>query len=90
MTKNSVINGVLVLVSICVALIVVEAALRVFNIPEPLISGWRTPAEFPPINQLGWHGQKIAYEPDDFVVVLVGDSNVECRNCPAEETTDVI
>ena len=90
MTKNSVINGVLVLVSICVALIVVEAALRVFNIPEPLISGWRTPAEFPPINQLGWRGQKTAYKQDDFVVVLVGDSNVECRICPAEETTDVI
>lgn len=88
--RNAAINMALLATSVLVMLVLAEAALWVLGIPEPLISGWRTPERYQPINQLGWRGRSINIAPDDFVVVLVGDSHVECRACPAEETTDLM
>jgi hypothetical protein len=68
--------------SVVVALACSEAVMRVLNKPRAAVSGWRAtygaPAE---INQLGYRGQQIAYADDDFVVLLVGDSQVEARAC---------
>ncbi|MEZ5965119.1 MAG: hypothetical protein R3F56_14895 [Planctomycetota bacterium] len=56
--------------------------------PAPMRWGWRDPfAEHgrrPPaeLNQLGYRGQKIEYGPDDLVVLLVGDSQVQADACP--------
>jgi hypothetical protein len=73
---------VLVLLSTLVALACAEIAMRVLDKPRAAVSGWRAiyaaPAE---INQLGYRGRQIEYNEDDFVVLLVGDSQVEARAC---------
>jgi hypothetical protein len=38
----------------------------------------------PEKNQLGYRGQRVEYEDNDFVVVLVGDSQVEAKACSFE------
>jgi hypothetical protein len=72
----------LILFSTLVALVCAEITMRVLDKPRAAVSGWRAiyaaPAE---INQLGYRGQKIEYDDDDFVVLLVGDSQVEARAC---------
>lgn len=73
-------------VALCV--LSLELAMRLIDKPAPIISGWR--GNPPPLNQLGWRGRPIDYAPDDFVVVLVGDSQVECRACPPDETLDLV
>jgi len=91
MTRRDVaINTALLAASLAICLLIAEAVLWALGLPEPLISGWQSAKEGPPRNQLGWRGQKIDIAPDDFVVVLVGDSHVACRICPPDETTDVI
>lgn len=72
------------------ALVVVEAGLRLANYPPAPPVGWQW--EGSPYrnqrdtgtNQLGLRGRPIEYGPDDFVVVLVGDSQVEAGARPAE------
>lgn len=55
--------------------------------PTPMRWGWRDPfatyGKRPKeeINQLGYRGQHIAYEPGDVVVLLVGDSQVQADAC---------
>jgi hypothetical protein len=49
--------------------------------PTRVISGWRahgTPMEQ---NQLGYRGHPIVYSKEDFVILLVGDSQVEAHAC---------
>jgi hypothetical protein len=82
-------------VSVMIVLLLVEAALRVANFPpSPNIAGWRwdeSPyrAEFnmndKQINQLGLRGATIEYGNDDFVVLLVGDSQTEAGTQPADK-----
>lgn len=74
--------------TIGLCLLAMEGAFRLIGKPAPIISGWR--GTQPPLNELGWRGRPISYAPDDFVVVLLGDSQVECKVCPANETMDVI
>jgi len=46
--------------------------------------GWRAHKQ-DTLNQLGFRGQKIKYNDNDFVVVLLGDSQVEAYNHPLAE-----
>lgn len=72
----------LVLSSTFIALCGAEVYLRLIDRPKPLISGWRaynTPESEK--NQFGYRGQKIEYSAGDHVVVLMGDSQAECRAC---------
>lgn len=72
----------LVLASTFVAFCAAEICLRLLDRPKPLTSGWRaynTPESEK--NQFGYRGQKIEYSAEDFVIVLLGDSQVECRAC---------
>lgn len=60
--------------------------LQVFYNPTPIYAGWNSltglggvsPNE---VNQLNFRGQPIEYADDDFVVVLLGDSQVEAQAC---------
>lgn len=75
-------------VTVLLGVLAMEVAFRIIDKPAPIISGWR--GKDAPLNELGWRGRPIKYAPDDFVVVLVGDSQVECQICPPDETMDVI
>ena len=62
-----------------------ELLLRATGQPEPLFWGWRDRNERPDgRNQLGFRGQPIDYADGDFVVLLVGDSQVQADDCPAD------
>jgi hypothetical protein len=81
-------NRVLVVVgSIALSLAFGEFVLRTLD-PFRFRSGWRTRPESywekPPLqatNQLGFRGRPITYATGDLVVVLTGDSQVECVSC---------
>jgi hypothetical protein len=69
-----------------VAIFLMEALLRGIGIPATLNSGWgwensagRKLSKYDNLttNQFGYRGQHINYHPDDYVVLLVGDSQVE-------------
>ncbi len=72
----------LLAVSVLLSLAAAEVLLRVAGFPEPLKSGWQW-ADSPrrqsddPANELGLRGRAISYADEDFVVLLVGDSQVE-------------
>ena len=73
-----------VLLAIAVSLLAFESLLRVLKRAEPVVSGWRgtTGDEYRfQHNQLGFRGVPIEYLPDDFVALLVGDSQVEAVAC---------
>jgi hypothetical protein len=79
-------NSVIVLGSTIVAIFIMEALLRVIGIPATLNSGWgwensagRKISTYDALttNQFGYRGQYINYHTDDYVVLLVGDSQVE-------------
>lgn len=86
-------NSLLVLLSISLSLLLAEISLRVVGIPGPLNSGWRweqSPRreknhdETLYMNQLVCRGQRIDYGKDDYVVVLIGDSQVEASTAPID------
>ncbi|MFN2596934.1 MAG: hypothetical protein ABR563_07090 [Pyrinomonadaceae bacterium] len=76
----------LVALGIVFALACAEVAMRLLDKPRAAVSGWRAvyaaPAE---INQIGYRGQKIEYGDQDFVILLVGDSQVEARACAFDQ-----
>ena len=81
--KRARINKALaMLVSICITLIFIEVVLHIVNYPKPTISGWKTLDSYKSErHQLGFRGQPIKYQDDDFVIVIVGDSQVEAKAC---------
>jgi hypothetical protein len=79
-------NVLIVLASLLSSLLCAEILLRVVQVPNKVASGWswygsprRVLARYPndSTNQLGFRGQPIVYGKDDYVVVLLGDSQVE-------------
>src|SRR5438034_267650 len=58
--------------------------LQIAYVPPPILSGWRAFAPPAEQNQLGFRGRPIRYGPGDYVVVLVGDSQVEAMGLPFE------
>jgi hypothetical protein len=77
-------NWLLVIASILFSCLAVVALFQVFYKPTPVYSGWKTPKSerfrFEK-NQLGFRGQPIQYSDNDFVVLLLGDSQVEATAC---------
>jgi hypothetical protein len=53
--------------------------LQVAYVPPPIMCGWKSFAPAAEQDQLGFRGRKIAYSPEDYVIVLLGDSQVEAR-----------
>lgn len=78
---------------------VVEIALHLLNYPASPAIGWRWDQspyraainqDDRQVNQLGLRGRKIEYGNDDFVVVLVGDSQVEAGTQTADHLPEII
>lgn len=80
-------NILLVSSSILFAVLVGTVTLQVLYKPTPIKSGWRSSLSFSRTvhklekNQLGFRGQPINYSDDDFVILLLGDSQVEAISC---------
>ena len=53
------------------------AVLQVAYVPPPIVSGWTSLAPASEQTEFGFRGRRIEYLPDDHVVVLLGDSQVE-------------
>ena len=51
--------------------------LQLLYLPPQMLCGWRAFAPRHEQNELGFRGRSITYSPDDYVVVLLGDSQVE-------------
>lgn len=79
--KNLALNSLLAGGSVIVAGIVLELFLQGFYEPPPIISGWRSSCSKLEKNQLGFRGRPVKYSPDDIVIVLLGDSQVEAEAC---------
>lgn len=58
-----------------------ECLLTIFDLPKPIQIGWRFDGDATEGNEMGFRGQKISYSPQDFVIVLLGDSQVEALGC---------
>lgn len=52
------------------------------------VSGWRSFSGKSEKNVLGFRGQPIEYSPEDYVIVLLGDSAVEAKACAYEWMPD--
>lgn len=81
---NQIKNIILSVVSIIIVLILSEFILRFFIKPIPSGWGWEdSPRRYlsnysnDTANELGLRGQKISYNENDYIVLLVGDSQVE-------------
>jgi hypothetical protein len=75
------------MIGLCLA--ATEMAMRYTAWPPTVVSGWRATEVDGPVNQLGWRGHP--WQPHrsaDFVVALTG--GVQCTQCPADETLDVV
>ena len=68
--------------STALTLAAAELLLRAFDYPKPAVSGWKTlDAPKSELNQMGFRGHPIEYADEDFVILLVGDSQVEAGAC---------
>lgn len=91
--KRMKLSSVIVMGSTIVAIFIMEALLRGIGVPAKLNSGWgwensagRKLSKYDALttNQFGYRGQNINYHADDYVVLLVGDSQVEAYAGPPE------
>ncbi len=84
--KASLFKFTAILISIFFTLVIGILLVQIFYNPTPVYAGWNSlsglggvsPNE---VNQLHFRGQKIEYEDDDFVIVMLGDSQVEAQAC---------
>jgi hypothetical protein len=54
--------------------------LQMTYVPPRVVSGWRSITPVHEQNEFGFRGRPIEYSPEDYVVVLLGDSQVEARS----------
>ena len=80
--------------SLVASLLLAELMLHIIYSPHKIASGWswhNSPVRNLSIykndvpNELGFRGQPIKYEKDDYVVLLLGDSQVEAATSPSEK-----
>jgi len=60
---------------------IAEFFLQFIDKPSPVISGWLNQKSRLETNQLGFRGKKITYTDNDYVIVLLGDSQVAAAAC---------
>lgn len=65
--------------SVVVVLALAEGVLRLVDYPSPRPSGWWSKPPVEQLNQVHYRGRRIEYGEGDFVIVLLGDSQVEAR-----------
>lgn len=92
-------NFLLMVTTLLVTLTLVETGLHIINYPPMPEVGWRwnqSPyrAKFNEhdqnTNQLGLRGRKIEYDKDDFVILLLGDSQVEAGSQTADKLPEIL
>lgn len=84
---NKLKNIILFITGIAIAISLGEMGLRFTGLVKPVQSGWRwdnsplrqlqPESSKTEVNQLGIRGQRIHYDDDDYVILLLGDSQVE-------------
>lgn len=83
----------LLCISLLISILAGEFLLRAFDHPSKLVSGWGwedsprhklAKFENDSTNDLGLRGQRFFYDDDDYVVVLLGDSQVEAATSSPE------
>ena len=62
-----------------------EVVLQILDLPEQVYCGWRSTDDPADNNQLSFRGRRIAYDDDDFVIILVGDSQAAGYELPFEK-----
>jgi hypothetical protein len=79
--------GLASIVAALSVLAALELSLRLAHLPRVEPGGWKAGPEVAAAerNQLGYRGRPIRYAQGDFVVVLVGDSQVEGEACRFDE-----
>lgn len=75
-------NFLVLIISIIISLLLAEIVLQIIGKPLPLVSGWRFQGNKAARNQLGFRGQPIQYSMNDYVIILLGDSQVEAAASP--------
>ncbi len=86
--KQFFINLLLIVSGIMLPILVLELGFRIVGKPEwdpAAVVGWRYQGDDTVLNEFRFRGQQIAYSDSDFVVVLLGDSQVEANGCNANE-----
>jgi hypothetical protein len=68
-----------------VAAIAGAILLQFAYVPRPIISGWRSLAPKSEHNNFGFRGRPIEYSADDYVILLLGDSQVEATALPFDK-----
>ncbi|NTW98978.1 MAG: SGNH/GDSL hydrolase family protein [Geobacteraceae bacterium] len=92
-------NIAILISSFLLSLLLAETILRVIHVPHIIASGWSwhdSPRRFLATfrndipNEQGYRGQSIKYSKDDYVVVLLGDSQVEAATSSPEKMPERI
>jgi len=78
-----------VTMGLILTLVLTEIILQVLDKPTQLRCGWRLTVPTPEINQLMFRGRKIDYQDDDFVIVMLGDSQLEGISLPFENLPEI-
>jgi hypothetical protein len=85
MRKEVRLNFLLLFSSIVVSILFIEVSLQLIGHPVPIVSGWLgsnvTSISNLEMNQLGFRGRKYNYTDNDYVILLVGDSQVAAKAC---------
>jgi len=78
---------VALILGIVFATVISEIMLQLLDFPARYVSGWLRCESTSPgqCNSLGYRGKEISYSSDDFVVLLVGDSEVYAPAIPFEQ-----
>jgi hypothetical protein len=81
MKKKYVQIFLLLISSIIISILLVEAFLQFIRKPSAVVSGWLNTRSKLETNQLGFRGQKINSTNNDYIIVLLGDSQVAASSC---------
>ncbi len=82
-------NLLLALASTILTLAVLEGAFRLRG-DAPLASGWRSLCPTAQMNEFGYRGRRVSYSDDDYVIVLLGDSQLEACGLPDDQMPEIL
>ncbi len=84
---------VFILILCLIPILLVEGLLQLVDKPfyrEEVRVGWKYQGNENHVNEIGYRGQSIDYSDDDFVIVLLGDSQVEAEALSPENMPEKI
>lgn len=87
----TIVNIFVSITSSLIITIIGATLIQIFYKPQEIVFGWRTfPKEGMLINQLGFRGKNIDYDIDDYIILLLGDSQVEAENSRNDWTPEYL